>query len=91
MTVFVDHVLPCIPNKRWRYRRSAHLVAHDLSELHEFAGRLGLKPSWFQRHDRLPHYDITEAKWKRAIHMGAELITREEFVKLMKPLAPAPE
>lgn len=36
-----------------------HLAGDDLSELHRFAKSVGLKLSWFQRHRRHPHYDIT--------------------------------
>lgn len=36
-----------------------HLAGNDLSELHRFAKAVGLKLSWFQRHKRHPHYDIT--------------------------------
>lgn len=48
----------------------SHLEADTLEELHEFAGRLGLRRSWFQ--DRsIPHYDISKSMREKAIRMGA--------------------
>jgi len=44
------------------YTDKVHLVGNDLSELHCFAKSVGLKPSWFQRHQRHPHYDITTSR-----------------------------
>ena len=35
-----------------------HMIADSLGELHEFAGRIGLKRCWFQHHGH-PHYDLT--------------------------------
>jgi len=41
------------------YTDGVHLARNDLSELHCFAKSVGLKLSWFQKHRRHPHYDIT--------------------------------
>ncbi len=41
------------------YTDGVHLVGNDLRELHLFAKSVGLKLSWFQKHLRHPHYDIT--------------------------------
>jgi len=66
MTVFVD-------NERiaWRGKLWCHLVAESLSELHAFAGRLGLQRSWFQDKASYPHYDVTTEVRERALRQGA--------------------
>jgi hypothetical protein len=45
-----------------------------LDELHEFAGRLGLRPEWFQTKPGRPendHYDLTRARREVALTLGA--------------------
>lgn len=66
MTVYVD-------NERieWRGRLWCHLVADSLDELHAFAGRLGLRRSWFQEAASYPHYDVTTEVRERALRIGA--------------------
>jgi len=57
----------------------------DLSELHQFALKLGLKAEWFQCANRkVPHYDIVLSKRKLAIKYGAiemsmHLYLRKDF------------
>jgi hypothetical protein len=44
----------------------------DLAELHELAGRIGMRRSWFQ--DKpwpRAHYDVTDSKRAQAIAAGA--------------------
>ena len=49
-----------------------HMIADTLDELHEMAGRIGLKRAWFQNHGSTPHYDIgTERIRALAIKFGA--------------------
>ena len=51
----------------------------DVAELHEFAQRIGLRPSWFQ--DKgwpRDHYDVTESKRQEAITAGAVAVTWRE-------------
>lgn len=79
MAVYVDPLLACVPNPRWRWNRSCHLVADGLEELHAFAVRIGLRRAWFQDHGTLPHYDLTEGRRERAVRLGAIEITREEM------------
>jgi hypothetical protein len=55
----------------WRGKAWCHLVADSLSELHEFANRLGLKPEWFQSQSKYPHYDVTVPVRDRALGLGA--------------------
>ncbi len=60
----------------------SHLVAHNLEQLHEFAKEIGLKPEWFQYHDRHPHYDLTTSRMaQKATINGAESITSRDIVK----------
>lgn len=57
-----------------RSKESSHLVADTLKELHEFAGRLGLKRSQFQNMRGKPHYKLTKRKRREALAMGAEAV-----------------
>jgi len=62
--------------------RWSHLVSDtSLAELHAFAAQLGLHPTWFQPYGRLPHYDITEAKWRKARQLGAQLVSYGEIAR----------
>ena len=84
MTVYVDDIR--IPAKVGRYQaRWSHLIADTREELHEFAARTGLIRSWFQDpvvngkpkatpgtlEAEMWHYDVTDAKRKEAITLGA--------------------
>lgn len=76
----------------------SHLTADTPEELHEFAAKLGLKRSWFQKPKGLGgkpvvpsslkaqmwHYDVTDAKRELAISLGATPITTRESVEIMK-------
>lgn len=69
MSVYVDDSFIA-----WRGQRWCHLQADTVEELHEFAGKLGLKREWFQARPGRPeldHYDVTAAKRIRAIELGA--------------------
>jgi len=76
--ICVDDLKP----SRWRYKRSCHLFSMDSPEetLHLFAAKLGLKRSWFQDDPRLPHYDLSPRKRKRAVELGAIEVT-SNYVK----------
>lgn len=71
MTVYVDEAV-----NEWRGQRWAHLFADDVEELHSFAKRMGLKRSWFQNDERLPHYDVTVHKRRIALRLGAVGVDR---------------
>lgn len=83
MSVYVDPIIPCIPNKNWKYHYSCHLVADTIAELHAFAVCLGLKRSWFQD-KTIPHYDLTANKRREAMKLGAKEIDTKGFGKLLK-------
>jgi hypothetical protein len=93
MAVYVDDALipaevrngPTRHNSRW-----SHLMADTLEELHAFARQLGMRPEWFQDHPRHPHYDLTEGKRYRALHLGARSIDHRELPEALAHKTPAP-
>lgn len=62
--------------------RWCHLWADSPSELQAFARQLRLKPSWFQNKPSFQHYDLTPAKRKLALMMGARKMSLKEFLRL---------
>lgn len=70
----------------WRFgrMRMCHMVADSLEELHDMAGKLGLRREWFQQSGSLPHYDICLTKRKQAIKMGASEISRKDLVQKIR-------
>ena len=85
MSVYVDDMQFCIPNKNWRYRAVCHLMADTLEELHDFASLLRLKRAWFQDNNkRFPHYDLTSNKRKIAIKHGAIEKSPMELIRYFK-------
>ena len=79
MSVYIDKLFTCLPNKNWRWKKSCHLFADSVNELHTFAKQIGLKRSWFQKNATLPHYDLTQTKRKRAILAGAVEMSDQEL------------
>jgi len=71
MSIYVDGLRQCVMNKNWRHQTSCHLFADTAEELLEFAGKIGLKPGWFQNKKRFPHYDLTEGMRRKAVAAGA--------------------
>lgn len=79
MSVYVDLAI-----HPWRGKMWCHLMADSLTELHEFAAKLGLKREWFQPPPKAssPHYDVTESKRVQAVKLGAiELEEREDVIR----------
>jgi len=81
MTILVDSLtdydgaLVAAPAKK-HGRRWCHMVSdRSFEELHEFAQRLGLRRSWFQR----DHYDLTPGMRAKAVRFGAEEVTLHEL------------
>lgn len=73
MTVYVDELRQW-PTKIACFRAgSCHLTADTLEELHEFAGRIGLRRAWFQD-GRVPHYDLTPSRREHALAAGARFV-----------------
>ena len=84
MSVYVDEMGACLVTDKWPYSQSCHLVADSVEELHYFAGRMMLKPAWFQDKPELPHYDLTKGKRRLAIKLGAIEVNRKKIFELMK-------
>ncbi len=85
MTVYVDDTY--IPATVGRYSsRWCHLFTDqdDPAELHELAGRIGLRRSWFQpsRRPLASHYDVTEGTRRQAVAAGAVEITWREAAQM---------
>ncbi|MEO6089237.1 MAG: DUF4031 domain-containing protein [Umezawaea sp.] len=86
MTVYVDNFRA--PARVGRITgRWSHLVTDnpDLTELHEFAARIGLQRRWFQtgKHAYRPHYDVTDTKRTAAIAAGAVPIDITELADVL--------
>ncbi|MBA7711520.1 hypothetical protein ES703_120486 [subsurface metagenome] len=79
MSVYVDEIQACMRSKKWPYGFACHLVADSVEELHYFAGRMGLKPAWFQDQSSLPHYDLTKNMRLLAVKLGAIEIDRKSI------------
>ncbi len=84
MSVYVDEMIVCLRNRNWPYSHACHLVADSVEELHYFAGRMRLKPSWFQDKPELPHYDLTRGMRILAVKLGAIEVNRKKISDLMQ-------
>ena len=74
--ILVDR-LRSYPSGYW-----CHMVTDSsLEELHGFALRLGLRREQFQRHERLPHYDLRPPLRERALALGAEAVSSKELFR----------
>jgi hypothetical protein len=72
VSVYVDNAFAVGDWGRWT--GGGHLQADTTDELHEFAGRLGLRREWFQGKPGRPendHYDLGRAGRDRALALGA--------------------
>lgn len=67
----------------WPFGRMmmCHLLADTADELHDMAGRIGVRRKWFQG-ERYPHYDICKSKRVLAVTLGAIEIDRRRFVEI---------
>lgn len=91
MTVYVDNAGIQATVGRYRARWS-HLLTDDPThaELHELAGRIGLRRDWFQGTSKLGdpfrwwqcHYDVTGPKRREAITAGAVAIDWREWAEM---------
>jgi hypothetical protein len=71
--------------------RWSHLWADSQAELHTFAGRLGLRRSYFQpgqpragRPSWTWHYDVTDAKREQALQLGAQPVPWRDSPRMMR-------
>lgn len=78
MTVYVDSTF----DYGFKRKRYCHMMTDgDISELHIFAKKIGLKRCWFQAHKSHPHYDLTENMLHKAIEHGATLVRPKELLR----------
>ena len=90
MTIYIDE-LTYFPNDaikpgiRHMGNHWCHMACDgDISELHRFAERLGLRRGWFQDHRLVPHYDLTPEKRVLAVQLGAKEISSGDMVRCLK-------
>lgn len=80
--IYVDPLSPVIrPNPHWRWEQSCHLWADDITELHAFAKKIGLRLAWFQDHVNFPHYDLTPNRRVIALRAGAIERSLKEYIR----------
>lgn len=89
MAVYVDPLLH--HGKRnaphcFRGKPACHMYADTPEELHTMARRIGMKPSWFQRHPVVDHYDLVESRRDEAVRLGAIEHDRNQSVDKWKEL-----
>lgn len=78
MAVYVDNMAT-----PYRGMRMSHMLADRIEELHAMADQLGLRREWFQPAST-PHYDICQAKRRRAISLGAVEVGRREVAVICR-------
>lgn len=73
------------------YTDGVHLISdQSIEELHVFAIRIGLKPSWFQNNPRHPHYDLLSMRMRaRAVRAGAQRVDKKTLLRIIKKARPA--
>jgi hypothetical protein len=82
MAVYVDDAFAAGDWGRWT--GGGHLQADTRAELEAFAARLGLAPGWMQSRPGRPerdHYDLTRARRRRALELGATPETWRDGVR----------
>lgn len=87
MAVYVDqlfqHGSDSAP-RCFRRRKSCHMYADTLKELHAMATSIGLKREWFQDHKSMAHYDLVESRRIAAIQFGAIEHNKYQMVNFMR-------
>ena len=79
MAVLVDELRE-YPHVRMSVKAWCHMVSdHSFEELHEFADRLGIPRSRFQR----DHYDLHPELRSRAVELGAGEVSIHELARRM--------
>lgn len=71
----VDYAKSPLGPRAW-----CHMVSDtSMSELHEFAAKIGMKRAWFQG----DHYDLVASKRELAIKGGAVAVSSQQLVRRM--------
>lgn len=84
--IMVDQLIRWGHAKPPFHRGSCHLTTNgDLEDLHRFAIKIGLRREWFQDHAKMPHYDLTPSRRKRALEAGAVFVeARQQAIERWK-------
>ncbi|HEY9678657.1 MAG TPA: DUF4031 domain-containing protein [Drouetiella sp.] len=82
MAVYVDQLMHHGGTGFWAGKKSCHMFADTLEELHAMAEKIGMKRAWFQDNGQsAEHYDLVASRRALAIKQGAiELTKREQVV-----------
>jgi hypothetical protein len=80
LSVYVDPLLYHGGSKEFKYTVSCHMYADTPEELHAMALLIGMRLEWFQNRPDFPHYDLTPARRKRAVHRGAVQVNKYHVV-----------
>lgn len=65
--------------------RWCHLWADSLEELHQLAGKIGMKPEWFQDKRGFPHYDLVPPRRAHALRLGAIEFSAADWIRGKRP------
>jgi hypothetical protein len=80
LSVYVDPLFEHGGSPTFHWKRSCHMYADTLDELHTMAKRIGMQRAWFQNKPKLPHYDLVPTRRAAAVSAGAVEHTRAEMV-----------
>lgn len=85
MTVYVDPLMPHGFRLRGKPMDTCHMFSDqiDLAELHELAGKIGMRRAWLHRSSIL-HYDLISWKRLEAVRAGAVEVDSHEAVRLWR-------
>lgn len=84
--VYVDTLRPCRTTRTWKYKKSCHMFADTLEELHILAKLIGLKKQWFQDHTNFPHYDLNESKRNLVLKYGAVAVRDQKLIEFIRDM-----
>jgi hypothetical protein len=84
MSVYVDSLFDHNGSATFQWKRSCHMYADTLEELHSMATLIGMRRTWFQDKPTLPHYDLVPSRRFKAVKFGAIEHTRQQLVEFMR-------
>lgn len=85
--IYTHVPLPCRKSRGWPYLEVSHLVADETAELVHFVARLGISADRATRErGRRLFFAISRSNYKRAVRMGAEVVSIASFTDKLLPL-----